>query len=148
MEQKYYFNAKHQPRYIKVSNEVVLRLHHDYDIPLIKVLSKKLTQQYTSPWTVTEVITPLSYRLDTPESWKINPVFIILQLKPWNGQDPFNRSNPDVKHPKAVYVEGDTEKDQPYKLKRIIGKRVRLVRGKTTTEYLVRWRGYSAEYNT
>ena len=28
-----------------------------------------------------------------------------------------------------------------------MGKRVRLVRGKTTTEYLVHWRGYGAEYD-
>ena len=55
-----------------------MQLYYGYNILLIKVLGKKLTQQYTGPWTVTEVVTLLSYCLDTPELWKINPVFIIL----------------------------------------------------------------------
>jgi hypothetical protein len=52
-----------------------------------------------------------------------------------NGKDPFNR----VQNEKSPSVSGTTDE---YEIERIVDKRLRNVRGKKITEYLLRWKGY------
>ena len=55
-----------------------------------------------------------------------------------HGKDPFNR----VQNEKPPPVCGTTDE---YEIERIVDKRLRNVRGKNITEYLLRWKGYGAE---
>ena len=69
----------------------------------------------------------------------------VAQLKPFPGQDPYNRPRPS--YPEAVEVESDTDEWRSYTVKRIIDKRLRKFGRATVTQYLVKWDGYGQEFN-
>ena len=47
-----------------------------------------------------------------------------------------------------VFVEDDTKEQKLYNIKRLLNRRVKRKRGKYITEYLLRQKGYRAEYDT
>ena len=51
----------------------------------LKILyaTKKLAPKQEGPFTIKEVLTPLSYRLDLLKQWKIHPVFHAALLTPY-----------------------------------------------------------------
>ena len=147
MQQKFHYDRRHQPMYMKKGEEAFLRLHHGYSIPSAN--SKKLGQQYVGPFKILERIGKQAYRLDIPPHWKVHPVFSIAQLEPAPGSDPYRRPVPD--HPDSVFVEGDTPEFKSYVVERLLNKRSRQAgRGGKghIVEYLVRWLGYGPAYDT
>ena len=61
-------------------------------------------------------------------------------------KDPFIRLRPN--YLPSVFVEGDTNEQKLYDIKRLLNRRVKKKRRKYITKYLLRWKGYVAEYNT
>ncbi len=58
--QKEYYNRKHQPLFMKVGNWAMLRLHKSYSILSLAGVTKKLTQQYVSPFRIKERVRHLA----------------------------------------------------------------------------------------
>ncbi|KAN0086940.1 hypothetical protein V8E54_000628 [Elaphomyces granulatus] len=80
----------------------------------------------------------LAYRLELPLHWRIHPVISIAHLESAK-EDPFDRPVPN--HPDAVFSD-------EWEVERIVNKRTQRTKGgKHATEYLVRWTGYSPEYD-
>ena len=141
MNQKFHYDRKHHPQFLRRDDYALLRLHKGYDIPANKALKRKIGQQYVRPFRVLERIDRLAYKLNLPEDWRIHNVFIIAQLKPCSNPaiDPFNRPRPT--NPRPVNAKRD---DLPpeWDVTRILDSRV-TARGRT--QYLIRWEGYEAQ---
>lgn len=142
MRMKHCYDQSHTPRYFRIGDAVNLRLHRGYTLPGIQ--NKKLGQQFVGPLLVKERIGRLAYRLDLPDSWKIHDVVSIAHLEPAYTDDPYRRPRPS--HPDAVVTSPDAEPE--WEIERLIRKRTyRKGRG-YTTEYLARWTGYGAEFDS
>ena len=142
MSNKFHYDRKHQPMFLRVGDWALLRLHKGYSIPATLGITTKLAQQYVGPFEVIERVGRLAYRLKVPEDWKVHPVFTIAQLEPAPppSDDPYQRPRPT--HPQAVSADG-----QEYDVERLLNKRVvRKGRG-LATEYLLRWKGYGPEFD-
>ena len=124
MTQKFYYNHKHQPIFLKPGDEVLLRLHKGYDIPATAVTGRKYGQQYVGPFKVLDRVGCLAYRLDILDYWRIYNVFTIAQLEPVPaaGADLFGRERPA--HPPSVFVEGDTDNWKSYYVEKLLNKRM------------------------
>lgn len=104
---KEYYDRRHQPLFMKVGIWAMLWLHKRYSIPSALGVTKKLTQQYISPFLILEIIGCLAYKLDILADCKIHPVFLVAQLKLAFSpiSDPFNQSRPTNRP--MVFVNGD-----------------------------------------
>jgi hypothetical protein len=143
---KVIYDRKHQPIEFEVGQRVYLRLHKGYQLPISSRVSPKFTKQYAGPFTVAERIGKLAYRLDgLPPTWQIHPVVSVAQLEPApSGDDPWDREYPK---PPAVVDERFPDEPNIYEVERLLDRRVRRS-GRLRTpfvEYLVRWKGYSAD---
>lgn len=147
IHQKYHYDRRHQPIYIKKDNEAYLRLHKDYSIP---TANAKFNQQYIKPFHILNRIDKQAYRLDIPSHWRVHPIFSLAQLKlAPPGSDPFKRPIPE--HPGSIFVEGDTNELKSYVIKRILNKRIRRAGRsgkKEIIKYLIKWRDYNPKYDT
>ena len=117
-------------------------------MPASALIKKVLDQQYVGPFNVVKKVGSQAYQLAIPTYWHIHPVFTIATLEPapFPNKDPYNR--PRLDHPESVFVEGDTDENQSYRVERLINRRV-IRRGRGfSTKYLVRWVGYGPEYDT
>jgi len=96
--------------------------------------TKKLTPRFMGPYTIIQVVSPVAYKLNLPETMKTHPVFHVSLLKPYqHSPDEFARPTP----PPPVIVESDTGREE-YEVETILDKRI--IRKKT--QYLVKWVGY------
>ena len=69
-------------------------------------LPVKLRRQWVGPFTVNRVMSPMAYRLDLPQGWKIHPTFHVSQLKRYLRSEEFVR---EVEPPPPELVEGTLE---------------------------------------
>ena len=136
MSNKFHYDRKHQPMYLKVGDWVLLSLHKGYKIPSTLGVIKKLAQQYVGPFRVLERMGKLAYKLEVPEDWLVYPVFTVAQLEPCPPpeEDPFQRPQPQHIPPVSTNEDGSGN----YKILRLLNKRsIKRGRG-LTTQYLVR----------
>lgn len=145
--QKVTYDQKHQPLFMKVGEWAMLRLHKGYSIPATAGVTKKLTQQYVSPFRIVEKVGRLAYRLDVPPDWRIHPVFSVAQLEPAPppAEDPFGR--PFLSKSPPVFVKGDTDKMKSFEIEKLLNKRQIKKRKGQAIKYLVRWKGYGPEWD-
>jgi hypothetical protein len=89
----------------------------------------------STPVRVTEKLSPLSYRVDLPAGSKIHDVLSIIHLRRFHGKG-------DNVRPLPILADEDGHLE--YEVERIDGER------KTggSTEFLVKWKGYSADERT
>ena len=102
-------NRHRRPLSFSVGDRVRLSSDH---IVLSNQPSSKLRSRYLGPFTVTAVISPVSYRLSLPPSMsRVHPVFHVSRLLPWTGNsdsDFPDREIPDQPIPDARdFVYGD-----------------------------------------
>ena len=145
MSDKFHYDRKHQPMFLKVGDWALLRLHKGYKIPSTAGVTKKLTQQYVGPFEVIERVGRLAYRLEIPEGWLIHPVFSIAHLEPCPapGSDPFERSSPDHIPPVSTHPDGSMDCE----IERLLNKRTYKKGRGYVTEYLLRWKSYGPEWD-
>ena len=98
----------------------------------IKEGTRALSKKWIGPYTVTEVISRHSYRLNIPKRNRLHPVIYTALLKPFH-----TRSAPQL-------VDDIEDEDIEYDVERIIDSRKR--RGKV--EYRIRWEGYEEQDDT
>ena len=143
---KFHYDRKHQPMFLRVGDWALLRLHKGYKIPSTLGVTKKLTQQYVGPFQVLQRVGRLAYKLDIPDSWLVHPVFTIAQLEPCPdpNKDPFERPN---KHIHIPPVSTNEDGSINCEIERLLNKRVHKKGRGYTTEYLIRWKSYGPEYD-
>ena len=105
-----------------------LRLHY---------LSRKLAPKCMGPFEITRVLSPLTYQLKLPCTWKIHDVFHASLLLPYRSTEaygsPFLEPPPDV-----------IDNEEEYEVKTILSHKG----PKSHQKYLTSWKGYSAAENT
>lgn len=144
LNNKAFYDRKHQAVNLKAGDFVLLRLHKGYNIPSVTRLGRKLSQQYVGPFKILAKVGNLTYHLKLSISWRVHPVFIIAQLEPCPdpAKDPFGRARSGL--PGSVHVDGDTDLVKSFEVEKVITHRTTKRRG---TEYLFRWKGYEPEHD-
>ena len=99
--------------------------------------SNKIAPKRLGPFTIKEVLSPLSYRLKLPETWKIHNVFHATLLSEYT-ENNTHGSNPQP--PLPDIIEGEEE----YEIKGILNHRTK----NKQREYYIKWKGYDHEENS
>ena len=95
------------------------------------VYHKKMKPKREGPFTITEVLGPVTYRLQLPSTWRIHNVFHATLLRPYKENEIYGRN---FTEPPPELVEGE----EVYEVETILNHRKR-GRG---YQYFVKWRGY------
>ena len=78
--------------------------------------SKKIAPKREGPFKIKEVLSPLAYRLDLPDRWRIHDVFHASLLTPFTQTEAYG---PAFANPPQEKVEGEEE----YKVEKILARR-------------------------
>ena len=100
-------------------------------------LPVKLCRRWVGPFVVARVVSPVAYRLDLPQGWKIHPTFHISNLKRYLRSEEFVW---EVEPPPLELVEGMLE----YEVESILRHKGKGARRR----YLVLWKGYPLDEAT
>jgi hypothetical protein len=101
--------------------------------------SVKLAPKRHGPFQITQVISPVAYRLALPPQWTIHPVFHALTLTPYvetkeHGEN-YSRPPPDL-------IDGEEQYEvETIRSHRCHGRKKQL-------QYLIKWKGYPESDNT
>ncbi|XP_077123739.1 uncharacterized protein LOC143781074 [Ranitomeya variabilis] len=101
----------------------------------MKVSSPKFKPRFIGPYRISEILNPVSFRLDLPASFAIHNVFHRSLLRRYEVP-----VVPSVEPPAPVLVEGELE----YVVEKILDSRV----SRRKLQYLVKWKGYGQEDNS
>lgn len=93
--------------------------------------SAKLTPKRYGPFPITEVLSPLTYRLQLPKTWKIHPVFHATLLSPYKET---TEHGPNFLRPPPDIIDNEEE----WEVEKILESRVT----RKHIQYLVKWKGY------
>jgi RNase H-like domain found in reverse transcriptase/Integrase zinc binding domain/Chromo (CHRromatin Organisation MOdifier) domain len=93
--------------------------------------NKKMAPRREGPFIIKQVLGPLTYRLQLPETWKIHNVFHAYLLSPYRENEIHGENYP---RPTADIIDGDEE----YEVESILGHQ-RRGRG---YRYKIKWKGY------
>ncbi len=94
----------------------------------------KLAAKRHGPFEITDVLGPVTYKLDIPRTWKrVHPVFHASLLTPYVETE---AHGPNFERPPAELVEGQEEVE----VEEVLDSRP--TRNKRGIEYLVKWKGY------
>ena len=125
---KKYADLKRRPHTFKVGDRVwLVRRHIKTTRP-----SRKLDHTKLGPFTISEQINPVSFKLDLPSHYRIHPVFHCSLLAPYYANTIKNRAQPP---PPPVVLDDEEE----FEVEEILDSRKR--RG--AMQYLIRWKGYT-----
>ena len=98
------------------------------------ITDPKFAPKREGPFAITKVLSPISYQLRLPKTWKIHPVFHTTLLSPYCEN---NVHSPNFPAPPPDLIAGEEE----YEIERILRHRGPSSR----RSFLIRWKGYSAE---
>jgi hypothetical protein len=92
--------------------------------------NKKITTKCEGPFTIIEVLGPITYRLKLPDKWRIKDVFHASLLTPYVEN---KVHGPNYPQPPPDIIDGEPE----WEIERIIGHT-----GTKNKRYHIKWRGY------
>jgi transposase InsO family protein len=92
--------------------------------------NKKITTKREGPFTITEVLGPVNYRLKLPDKWRMRDNFHATLLTPYEENATHGKNFP---HPPPDLIEGEQE----WEVERIVSHK-----GKKNRQYQVKWQGY------
>ncbi len=98
---------------------------------------QKLAPKRVGPFIITEVLGPLTYRLQLPAQWKIHPVFHASLLSAYHENEVHG---PNYPQPPPDLINDEEE----YEVEAILSHRKRF----GVMRYLVKWKGYSSAENS
>jgi hypothetical protein len=128
-----YANQHRRHQEFKEGDQVLLSMRNINNPVDRQRPTKKLTNRFAGPYTITKVISATAYKLDLPATMKIHPVFHISLLKPYHlSPNDFERSTPP---PAIITPESDHEE---YEVETILDKRIL----RNRPQYLIKWMGY------
>ena len=97
---------------------------------------QKLTKQQLEPFEIVKVVSPNAVKLKLPTSFKIHDIINVCQVQPYK---------PPVIGQHVILSEAVEVKDtSKYEVEEVLNSQLK--RGKL--EYLVKWSGYTDDYNT
>jgi len=96
------------------------------------IYNKKIAPKREGPFKITKLLSPLTYSLDLPSTWRIHNAFHALLLTPYTENEVHG---PNYTRPPAELTE---QEEEEWEVERIIGHRKR-GRG---YQYHVLWKGY------
>ena len=98
------------------------------------VADPKFSPKREGPFVITKVLSPLSYQLKLPITWKIHPVFHASLLTPYRETE-VHRPNFPTPPPDLI------DNEEEYEVERILKHRGR----PRSLKFLIRWKGYTTE---
>ena len=122
-----------EPPQYKIGDRVWLSTK---DLQLSGRPTRKLAERWIGPYPIKKIISSNAVELDLPFSQKIHPVVNVSRIRPYTRPMKGQKIAP----PPPVEIDGEKE----FEVEEILD--VRLKRNKM--EYLVKWKGYTAEHNS
>jgi len=116
--------------------DIVLLSIKDLKWQMVRKRTDKLIKRFVGPYKVKRIILPNAIELVLPNSIRLHPVVNISRIHRYRDQVKGQK----VLLPPPVMIDGEME----YEVERILSKRKRYGQ----VEYLVRWKGYTAEEDT
>ena len=98
--------------------------------------ARKLSERQLGPFEIIKVVSPNAMKLKLPASYRIHDVINVSRLKLYKEPTAGQRVTP----PEPIEVEGQPE----YEVEEVLDSRLK----KGKLEYLIKWSGYTDEYNT
>ena len=99
-----------------------------------QVTNPKFVPKREGPFTIIKVLSPITYELKIPKTWKIHPVFHPSLLSPYS-ENPVH--GPNFPKPPPDLIEGEEE----YEIEKILHH----CGTPSNHSFLIRWKGFSAE---
>ena len=134
--QTHYANKQRREFIFKEGEEVLLSTKY---LSLKSGITHKLSARYTGPFKITQVVSPVAYKLELPDDWisrkRIHPVFHVSLLKKYNS----NESDSSTEEKQDIVEMDDAEDSREYVVNKIISQRITKDK---QVEYLVTWKGY------
>ena len=121
--QKFHYNRRYQPIFIKPGDRAYIQLYKSYLIPANTRVKKVLSQQYVRLFKIIRKVSSQVYELRLSNYQRIYPIISVAILEPiLSGNNLYNR--PILDYLDLVYVKGDTKYFRSYKIKRLINRRI------------------------
>ena len=134
--QAFQFDKGRKPPQLKVGDEVLINPH---SLELVETKGKghKLVQRKIGPFEITQVISPMAYRLRLPDTYPMHNVVNIQHLIKYH-------RSPDQQRPRLANPRDLLKSSEEYEVEKIVGKK----RNKGRLLYRVRWKNHGAEDDT
>ena len=136
-----YADEKRRDRVLKVGDRVLLSTANLNT----QERTAKLIPKWIGPYRVKRVVSRVAYELELPASVRIYPVVHVSQLRAYVDGGATFPSRECVLRPEPELL--DTG-EPAWEVEEVLDKRVRSVRGRRVTDYLVLWKGYPLEEAT
>jgi hypothetical protein len=132
--QEAYANKSRRQLTFSVGDQVLLSAANITLASQVARPSRKLQARFLGPFRVVDIISPVAYRLDLPDSLKVHPVFHVSLLRPYI--DP--AVIPDRPRPAQPPPLFTADGHDYYEVESLLDRR----RHRRRWEYLVKWAGY------
>ena len=103
----------------------------------------KLKEKYIGPFKIVEKLNEVTYRVELPSKYRVHNVFHSSLLKTSNESDPEAFPNRSIINTQPPVVKSINDGEDEWEIEKLVAKRKR----RNRIEYLVRWKGWSSEYD-
>lgn len=132
--QKSYADANRTDISFKVHDKVLLSTTNLQP----KTGNRKLYPKFLGPFTITQIVNDVAYRLDLPPTMKIHPVFHVSLLRPYHSTGTVHPPPPPL----------DIDNEAEYEVESILQARTVKSGNRHKEEFLIKWKGYGFEHCT